>query len=153
MTDARIRLRITRRAVLSAAGLAGIAAAAPRLAFAEEEETSLLTGLFGMLPAPSDRVRLDMPPKFSSGYTVPLDLTITGPMTDAAYARAVHVLAPRNPLFRVAIFHFTPANGEARVSTRIRLAQPQHVIAVAEMSDGPLLMARAWVEVESDGCA
>jgi sulfur-oxidizing protein SoxY len=153
MTDAWIGPRFTRRAVLGAAGLAGIVAVAPRQALADEEEVSLLTGLFGAMPALSDRVRLDMPPKFSTGYTVPLDLTVIGPMTDTDYARSVHVLAPRNPLLRVAIFHFTPANGEARVSTRIRLAQPQNVIAVAEMSGGPLLMARTWVEVESDGCA
>jgi len=39
------------------------------------------------------------------------------------------------------------------VSTRIRLAAPQHVLAVAEMSDDTLLMTKAWVEVASNGCA
>lgn len=152
MTVERSRLEVTRRAVLSVAGLVGIAAAVSP-AFAATDEASLLSGLFGRLPALSDRVRLDMPARFPSGYTVPLDLAIDGLMSDTDYARAVHVFAPRNPLLRVAVFHFTPASGAARVSTRIRLAQPQHVIAVAEMNDGALLMARTWVEVESDGCA
>lgn len=149
MTGPHVSVPITRRTVLATAGLGAIAAVMPHAAVATDE-SSLLSGLFGRLPTLSDRVRLDMPPKFPSGYTVPLDLAIEGSAGDA---RTVHVLAPRNPLLRVAVFHFTPLSGQARVSTRIRLAQPQNVIAVAEMSDGALLMASAWVEVESDGCA
>jgi sulfur-oxidizing protein SoxY len=74
-------------------------------------------------------------------------------MTGDDHVRSVHVVAPLNPLIRVATFHFTPAGGRARVSTRIRLAKPQNVIAVAEMSDGSLLMTKTWVVVEIDGCA
>jgi sulfur-oxidizing protein SoxY len=50
-------------------------------------------------------------------------------------------------------FHFTPQSGTALVSTRVRLAQSQYVLAVAEMSDGTLLMARTWVKVDINGCA
>jgi sulfur-oxidizing protein SoxY len=94
-----------------------------------------------------------MPRHFANGYTVPLVLTVDCAMSAADHPRAVHILAPRNPFLRVATFHFTPAGGIARISTRIRLAEPQNVIAVAEMSDGGLLMAKSWVEVEIDGCA
>ena len=152
MTGTATPAAITRRALLGITGL-GVAAAVMPAALAAHDEESLLVTLFGRLPVPSERLRLAMPAKFPSGYTVPLDLAVDGPMTDADYARAVHVLAPRNPLIKVAVFHFTPASGEARVATRIRLAQPQTVLAVAEMSGGDLLMASAWVEVESDGCA
>jgi sulfur-oxidizing protein SoxY len=38
------------------------------------------------------------------------------------------------------------------VSTRIRLAEPQYVLALAEMNDGALLMAKTWVEVATNGC-
>jgi sulfur-oxidizing protein SoxY len=38
------------------------------------------------------------------------------------------------------------------VSTRIRLAEQQDVLAIAEMNDGALLMARTFVEVETNGC-
>jgi sulfur-oxidizing protein SoxY len=41
----------------------------------------------------------------------------------------------------------------ARISTRIRLAGPQFVVAVAEMHDGTLLMAKSFVEVATNGCA
>jgi len=142
---------ITRRALLSAAGLATAALAMP--VRADDPELALVEQLFGKTPVPSERLRLEMPPLFPNGYTVPLALEVDSPMTEADHVRSVHVIAPHNPLIRVASFHFTPASGRARVSTRIRLAKPQNVIAVAEMSDGSLLMAKTWVVVETDGCS
>ena len=59
----------------------------------------------------------------------------------------------RNPIIEVAGFHFIPQRSGARVSTRIRLAKPQYVVAVAEMSDGTLLMTKTWVDVATNGCA
>ena len=144
---------MTRRTMLSATALAGIALALRPAQATTDLEIALAEQLFGRTPSLSDRLRLDMPPLFPNGYTVPLALDVDSPMTEADHVRVVHVVAPRNPLIRVASFHFTPRSGRARVSTRIRLAEPQNVIAVAEMSDGSLLMAKAWVEVEINGCA
>lgn len=143
---------ITRRALLGAAGLTTAALAMPRPARADDPELALVEQLFGGTPVPSERLRLEMPPLFPNGYTVPLVFEVDNPMTAADHVRSVHVVAPQNPLIRVASFHFTPASGRARVSTRIRLAKPQNVIAVAEMSDGSLLMAKTWVVVEINGC-
>ena len=75
MSGPRPSLSLTRRTVLGGAALGAIAVLVPPAA-ATAEESSLLNGLFGALPTLSERVRLDMPPKFSSGYTVPLNLTI-----------------------------------------------------------------------------
>jgi sulfur-oxidizing protein SoxY len=94
-----------------------------------------------------------MPSKFPSGYTVPLSLEIDSPMTEADHVRHVRVFAPRNPLTEVARFQFVPGRSEPRVSTRIRLAEPQYVLAVAEMNDGALLMTKTWVEAATNGCA
>jgi sulfur-oxidizing protein SoxY len=144
---------MTRRAVLGAAALAGAGLAIRPARSAPDPEIAVAEQLFGRTPALSDRLRLEMPAVFPNGYTVPLAFEIDSPMTDADHVRAVHVVAPRNPLIRVASFHFTPRSGRARISTRIRLAEPQNVIAVAEMSDGSLLMAKTRVEVEINGCA
>jgi sulfur-oxidizing protein SoxY len=144
---------MTRRTVLGAAALAGVALAIPSAQAAPDLEMAVAVQLFGRSPIPSERLRLKMPRLFPNGYTVPLVLEVDSPMTDGDHVRAVHVVAPRNPLIRVASFHFTPQSGRARISTRIRLAEPQNVIAVAEMSDGSLLMAKTWVEVEIDGCS
>ena len=48
----------------------------------------------------------------------------------------MHVFAEGNPLPNVAHFHFGPRAGAARVSTRIRLATSQTVVAIAKLADG-----------------
>jgi sulfur-oxidizing protein SoxY len=141
---------LTRRALLSVAGFASVTIVSP--SSAKDDAVELIEQLIGKTPTESDRVRLVMPRVFPNGYTVPLSLAVDSPMTEADYVRQAHVLAPRNPLIEVAIFHFVPQRSECRVSTRIRLAEPQHVLAVAEMNDGTLLMARTWVEVTTNGC-
>lgn len=113
---------------------------------------TLVERLTGKTPTPSDRVRLTMPKTFPNGYTVPLAFDVDSPMTDADHVRYVRVLAPKNPLIEVATFYFTPGRSRANVSTRIRLAKSQFVLAVAEMNDGELLIAKTWVDVASDGC-
>jgi sulfur-oxidizing protein SoxY len=147
----------TRRAILKSACVgAGVAAAALpslRIAVAADDEMALVQRLTGRTPTESDRIRLEMPPVFANGYTVPLALEVDCPMTDADHVRSMRIFAPRNPLVEVAGFHFTPQSGRARISTRIRLAQPQDVVAVAEMSDGTFLMTKRWVEVATNGCA
>lgn len=146
---------ITRRSVLSAAvaGSAGFAGAALASTPAPSDDAAkLVKQLTGKTPIASDRLQLIMPQVFPNGYTVPLTLAIDSPMTDADHVRHVSVLAPRNPLVEVATFHFVPQRSEPRVSTRIRLAEPQYVLVVAEMNDGTLLMTETWVEVATNGC-
>ncbi|MEH2534974.1 sulfur-oxidizing protein SoxY [Bradyrhizobium sp. AZCC 1588] len=148
-------LGVTRRTILTAAvaGSAGFASAA--LASTQppsDDAVDVVKRLTGKTPTASDRLHLVMPRTFPNGYTVPLTLAIDSPMTEADHVRHVSVLAPRNPLIEVATFHFVPQRSEPRVSARIRLAEPQYVLAVAEMNDGTLLMTESWVEVATNGC-
>jgi sulfur-oxidizing protein SoxY len=144
---------LTRRGVLTAvAGFASTALACPSSTTAGDAARELIRQLTGKAPTESDRLHLMMPRVFPNGYTVPLTLVIDSPMTEDDHVRHAHVLAPRNPLIEVASFHFVPQRSEPRVSTRIRLAEPQDVLAVAEMNDGELLMTRTWVEVATNGC-
>jgi sulfur-oxidizing protein SoxY len=145
----------TRRTILTAAvaGSAGFASAA--LASTQppsDDAVHLVKRLTGKTLTASDRLHLVMPQAFPNGYTVPLTLAIDSPMTEADHVRHVSVLAPRNPLVEVAAFHFVPQRSEPRVSTRIRLAEPQYVMAVAEMNDGTFLMTETWVDVATNGC-
>jgi sulfur-oxidizing protein SoxY len=145
----------TRRALLSAvvtAG-AGVASAAFMPVNASADEIELIKQLTGKSPTESDRIRLAMPRVFPNGYTVPMRLEVDSPMTEADHVRQIRVLAPKNPLVEVATFHFAPQYSEPRVSTRIRLAEPQYILAVAEINDGTLLMTKTWVEVATNGCA
>ena len=148
----------TRRAVLTAAaaagaGLAGGVFISPVDASDSDDDVAIVRQLTGKTPLESDRVHLVMPRTFPNGYTVPLSLEIDSPMTEADHVRQVRVFAPRNPLIEVARFYFVPRRSEPRVSTRIRLAEPQYVLAVAEMNDGTLLMSKTWVEAATNGCA
>ena len=147
----------TRRNVLAAAAAAGAGFASRGLvppvdASEADDDVAIVKQLTGKSPAESDRIQLAMPMSFPNGYTVPLSLAIDSPMTEADHVRNVIVLAPHNPLIEVARFHFVPRRSEPRVSTRIRLAEPQYVLAVAEMNDGALLMNKTWVEVATNGC-
>ena len=145
----------TRRTILTAAvaGSSGFASAALALSLPPNgNAVDLVKRLTGKTPTASDRLHLAMPQVFPNGYTVPLTLTIDSPMTEADHVRHISVLAPRNPLVEVTTFHFVPQRSEPRVSTRIRLAEPQYVLAVAEMNDGTLLMTETWVDVATNGC-
>lgn len=143
----------TRRELLltGVTGLATTIIVSP--ASAGDDATELIERLTRKIPIESDRLHLAMPRTFPNGYTVPLTIEVDSPMTEDDHVKLVRVVAPRNPLIEVATFHFLPQCGQPRVSTRIRLAEPQHVLAVAEMSDGTLLMAKTWVEVATNGCA
>ncbi len=147
---------LTRRDVLMA-GCVGSAALAgaflsPGALRAQDETIELVERLTGQTPTVSDRLHLIMPAVFPTGYTVPMDLDVDSPMTEADHVRRIRVFAPQNPLIEVAGFNFVPQRSVARVSTRIRLAKPQYVVAVAEMSDGTLLMTKTWVDVATNGC-
>jgi sulfur-oxidizing protein SoxY len=152
MVDNAWRSSLTRRGILIAAGFAGATLGSPPNASAGHDAGQLIERLTGKTPTASDRLHLTIPRFFPNGYTVPLTLTIDSPMTEADHVRHVQVLAPRNPIVEVAAFHFVPQRSEPRVSTRIRLAGPQDVLAFAEMSDGSLLMSSTWVEVATNGC-
>jgi sulfur-oxidizing protein SoxY len=148
---------LTRRALLvaGAAGGAGLAGLVPVLsadAGANDEAAELIKKLTGRTPTTSDRLRVIIPPVFPNGYTVPLVLEVDSPMTEADYVKSVRVFAPKNPIVEIAGFRFSPQCGIARVSTRVRIAAPQFVLAAAEMSDGSCLMAKTWVKVETNGC-
>jgi sulfur-oxidizing protein SoxY len=137
---------------LTAAGLG----TAPSLGASDDMhigDGELVERLIGKVPVESHLVHLDMPSVFGNGYSVPLSLVVDSEMTETDHVRVVHVLAPKNPIILVAKFHFTQHSGRAAVSTRIRLSEPQTVLAVAEMNDGRLLMARTWVKVDTDGCS
>jgi sulfur-oxidizing protein SoxY len=73
-------------------------------------------------------------------------------MTDADYVKAVHVFADGNPNPGVASFFFTPMVPKAAAQFRIRLAQTQNVVVVAEMADGSLHTAKKEVKVTIGGC-
>ncbi|MFN3852832.1 MAG: thiosulfate oxidation carrier protein SoxY [Phreatobacter sp.] len=144
----------TRREALRLAILAAAAAAiAPQTALADAKAVEAeLKKLYGDKTMAEGRIRLDVPQIAENGLVVPITVDVDSPMTDADHVKAVHVFADGNPLPGVVSFRFTPLAGKAMASTRMRLAQTQNIVCVAEMSDGKLFTAKAEVKVTIGGC-
>jgi sulfur-oxidizing protein SoxY len=127
---------ITRRLFLLAAGAAacpvpaGVARATPQ---AMDEAIRRLTG---GAPVAQGRVRLDVPALIENGNSVTLAVTVDSPMTPADHVRAIHVFAPENPLPAVISARLGPRAGRARLATRVRVANTQTLVAIAQLSDG-----------------
>lgn len=98
------------------------------------------------------KITLELPEIAENGSTVPVSISVDSPMTDSDYVKTVHLFAEKNPVADVASIHFSPASGEAKAATRMRLAGTQNVVAVAEMSDGSLYTTKKLVKVTIGGC-
>ena len=66
----------------------------------------------------------------------PLTVAVESPMTAEDHVKAIHVFTEKNPQPNVISVQLGPRAGRATFSTRIRLADSQNVIAIAQMSDG-----------------
>ena len=142
-----------RDAVKAAAWALAAAAIAPKLAFADEKTVAAeIKKLYGDKPMASGKIKLDVPEIAENGLVVPINFEIESPMTEADYVKAVHVFAEGNPQPGVVSYQFTPACGKASAATRMRLAQTQDIICVAEMSNGALHTAKANIKVTIGGC-
>lgn len=98
------------------------------------------------------RVTLDIPPLVENGNTVPLTVSVESPMTEADHVKAIHVFNEKNPQPHVFNARLGPRNGKAVVGTRIKLADAQKVVAIAETSKGEFFSASADVIVTIAAC-
>lgn len=147
------RARSRRDALALALGAGAALVLAPRMAMADAKAVAdEIKKLYGDKPQTAGKIKLDVPQIAENGLVVPISVDIESPMTDADYVKSVHVYADGNPLPQVVSFRFTPECGKASASTRMRLAQTQNVICIAEMSSGALFSAKAEVKVTIGGC-
>ena len=98
------------------------------------------------------RVVVDTPTLADNGHSVPLRIVVDSPMTAADHVRRITILAERNPRPVVASYALGPHSGRAEIATRIRVADIQDIIAVAELSDGSFWMGSAHVIVTELAC-
>jgi sulfur-oxidizing protein SoxY len=98
------------------------------------------------------RVKLDIPPLVENGNAVPLTVAVESPMTEADHVKAIHVFNEKNPQPHVFDARLGPRNGRAMISTRIKLADAQKVVAIAETSKGEFFSASADVIVTIAAC-
>jgi sulfur-oxidizing protein SoxY len=119
----------------------------------DDEVAAAIRAVVGDRDVTDGGIALDLPAVAENGASVPITVFVESPMTIDDHVRAIHVFATQNPSPGVADFTLTPASGRAEVSTRIRLADHQEVIVLAELSDGRLFRTSAEVTVTVGGCA
>jgi sulfur-oxidizing protein SoxY len=98
------------------------------------------------------RVKLEIPHLAENGHLVPLTVSVESPMTPADHVRTLYLLSEKNPRPVIAKIGMAPGTGRAALTTRIRLAGAQYVVALAQMSDGSFWAASADVIVTETAC-
>ena len=126
----------TRRKVLAgAAALGASVVLRPAAAAAGDLEVAIAT-YTSRAPVTAGRVKIDIAELVDNGNVVPVNVTVISPMTEADHVKSIAIFNEKNPQRDVARFELGPRAGKASVSTRMRLAATQKLVAVAHMSDG-----------------
>jgi sulfur-oxidizing protein SoxY len=100
----------------------------------------------------SGKVKLEVPPLVENGNTVPMTVSVTSPMTAEDHVTSIHVFVEKNPQPNAGNFVLGARAGRAQVSTRIRLADSQKIVAIAKMSDGSFWSTSVDVVVTLAAC-
>ena len=118
----------------------------------EEALSAAIRDAVGDKLATDGGITLRVPALAENGGQVPLGIVVESPMTAQDHITAIHVFASRNPTPGVATFRLTPLLARAEVQTRIRLAEDQRLIVLAETSTGRVMRASAEMRVGAGGC-
>lgn len=141
-----------RRDVLAlGVGLAGAAFVRPAAAQADELTAAVAAHAGGAAVRPG-RVKLEVAKLVDNGNVVPVSVSVDSPMTAADHVTSIAIFNEKNPQRDIAKFAFGPRSGKASVSTRIRLATSQKLVAVARLSDGSYWSDTADVIVVLAAC-
>jgi sulfur-oxidizing protein SoxY len=152
----RQRDQSTRRDFLGLAGGAAVLGAVP-VALRPAEATpatmaAAIRNVVGEAAVRPGKVKLDVPPLVENGNTVPMTVSVASAMTSDDHVKSIHVFNEKNPQPNIGNFYLGPNCGRAQVSTRIRLADSQKIVAIAKLSDGSFWSATADVVVTLAAC-
>ena len=130
-----------RRFLIDTAALAGAAGIWLPLATGPASATpasmrAAIRRVVGDTQVTTGRVKIDLPPLIENGNAVSLTVAVESPMSVEDHVKAIHVFTEKNPQPNVISVQLGPRAGRATFSSRIRLADSQKVIAIAQMSDG-----------------
>jgi sulfur-oxidizing protein SoxY len=130
-----------RRFLIDTAALAGVAGIWLPLATGPASATpasmrAAIRKVVGEAPVTKGRLKIDLPPLIENGNAVSLTVAVESPMSVEDHVKAIHVFTEKNPQPNVISVQLGPRAGRATFSSRIRLADSQKVIAIAQMSDG-----------------
>lgn len=143
----------SRRALLQRLGATVLVSLGPASAWATQEavQQAIRQRIGARQPQPGG-VTLRLPKIAETGNSVPLTITIDSPMTPEDHVLRLHVFVEGNPEPVAATYHLGRRAGKAEISTRLRLARSQTVLALAEMSDGAVWSGAASLVVTLGAC-
>jgi sulfur-oxidizing protein SoxY len=147
----------TRRRFLGLAGSAAVLGSVPAVSLRPAEATpatlaTAIRNVVGSAVVRTGKVKLDVPPLVENGNTVPMTVSVSSPMTPDDYVKSIHVFNEKNPQPNMGNFYLGPQAGRAQVSTRIRLADSQKIVAIARLSDGSFWSTSVDVVVTRAAC-
>jgi sulfur-oxidizing protein SoxY len=147
----------TRRRFLGLAGSAAVLGAVPVVTLRPAEATpamlaTAIRNVVGTAVVRTGKIKLDIPPLVENGNTVPMTVSVSSPMTSEDFVKSIHVFNEKNPQPNIGNYYLGPRAGRAQISTRIRLADSQKVVAIARLSDGSFWSATADVVVTLAAC-
>ncbi len=147
----------SRRRFLGLAGSTAVLGAIPIVTVRPVEATpamlaTAIRNVVGEAPVRTGKVKLDVPPLVENGNTVPMTVSVQNAMTANDYVKSIHVFNEKNPQPNVGNFYLGPHAGRAQISTRIRLADSQKIVAIARLSDDSFWSATVDVVVTLAAC-
>lgn len=97
-------------------------------------------------------VHIEAPLLADNGSLVPVQIQVQSPMSAQDHVTHIYLLSQRNPVMQMALFQLGPWNGRADVSTRVRLAGTQEVVALARLSNGEFRYKQMEIIVTESAC-
>jgi sulfur-oxidizing protein SoxY len=97
-------------------------------------------------------LQIEAPLLADNGSLVPIQIKVQSPMSEQDHVTQIFLLSQRNPVTQMAVFQLGPWNGRAEVSTRVRLAGTQEVIALARLSNGEFRYKQMEIIVTESAC-
>jgi sulfur-oxidizing protein SoxY len=147
----------SRRQFLGLAGGAAVIGAVPMVTLRQAAATpatlaAAIRTVVGAAVVRTGKLKLDIPPLVENGNTVPMTVSVSSPMTAEDHVKSIHVFNEKNPQPNVGNFYLGPQSGRAQISTRIRLADSQKIVAIAKLSDGSFWSSTVEVVVTLAAC-
>jgi len=147
----------SRRQFLGLASGAAVIGAIPMVTLRQAQATpeklaTAIRNVVGTAVVRTGKVKLDIPPLVENGNTVPMTVSVSSPMTAEDHVKSIHVFNEKNPQPNIGNFYLGPQSGRAQISTRIRLADSQKIVAIAKLSDGSFWSSTVEVVVTLAAC-
>ena len=147
---------LARRRLLLSASLLPLALSASRKIRADDSDPwpDIKTSLFAdrTIRDGAGVIEIEAPKRAYDAAIVPVTVTADIPQTEARYIQAIHLIVDKNPAPVAGVFHFTVDSGTASFATRVRVNEYTNIHAIAELNDGSLFMAAAFVKA-AGGCS